>query len=204
VNTNNNSPIKLEIEVKLKLDGIDIIKDKLLNLGFCILVPFAYERNTIFDDAKKSLKEKRIVLRIRNSNGQKTLTLKLPPLDSENSEVYKVKQEVEADLKYAKKNEVFELFNKLDLKPFFKYEKFREIYQSPDKLSIVTIDVTPVGNYMEIESTPEEIDRWAAQLGFAQSDYITDSYYTLFLKAKKKGNHMLWAPGKRPKLFNPE
>ena len=42
------------------------------------------------------------------------------------------------------------------------------------------VDETPVGNYAELEGSPEWIDRVAVSLGLSAGDYITLSYGRLF------------------------
>jgi adenylate cyclase class 2 len=42
------------------------------------------------------------------------------------------------------------------------------------------VDETPIGNYAELEGSPEWIDRAAARLGVDRSQYITLSYGRLF------------------------
>jgi adenylate cyclase class 2 len=50
------------------------------------------------------------------------------------------------------------------------------------------LDETPIGNFLEIEGDPAGIDAAAARLGFARSDYITDSYHRLFLLSGRSGD----------------
>ena len=46
---------------------------------------------------------------------------------------------------------------------------------------VATLDETPIGVYLELEGSAEWIDRTAAQLGFAHSEYITASYAGLYI-----------------------
>jgi len=57
----------------------------------------------------------------------------------------------------------------------------------------VMVDETPIGNFLEIEGDPAGIDAVAARLGFARSDYITDSYHRLFLLSGRSGD-MVFTP----------
>ncbi len=50
------------------------------------------------------------------------------------------------------------------------------------------VDQTPIGNFIEIEGKKSEIDITANQLGYNKNHYITQSYYSLFLKSKNKGS----------------
>ena len=45
---------------------------------------------------------------------------------------------------------------------------------------VIAIDDTPVGVFVEIEGSEEDIGRTASSRGRSASDYINDSYRTLF------------------------
>ena len=74
------------------------------------------------------------------------------------------------------------MLERLGYRPFFHYEKYRTIYQRPgDSGGNAVFDETPIGNWIELEGTPEWIDAIAVQLGFSQADYCTESYGALWL-----------------------
>ena len=69
---------------------------------------------------------------------------------------------------------------RLGYRPVFRYEKYRTEFRRPRSRGVATIDVTPVGVFIELEGTPAWIDRTARGLGFAEEDYITASYGRLY------------------------
>jgi adenylate cyclase class 2 len=53
---------------------------------------------------------------------------------------------------------------------------------------VVTVDETPVGWFLELEGEPAWIDRTAAELGFEEKQYLTESYGSLYLlHCKQRG-----------------
>jgi adenylate cyclase, class 2 len=68
------------------------------------------------------------------------------------------------------------------LLPVFRYEKFRTTYALPGLTSLkVELDETPIGVFIELEGPPSAIDRAAQLLGYTRSDYIVQSYGSLYL-----------------------
>ena len=67
---------------------------------------------------------------------------------------------------------------KLGMRPLFRYQKYRAAYQYAEL--IITVDETPVGNYLELEGPKPLIDEVAVRLGYKPTDYIAKSYLTLY------------------------
>src|SRR6185437_6262230 len=76
-----------------------------------------------------------------------------------------------------------QILQALGFRPAFSYEKFRTEWT--DQRGHVVLDETPVGNFGEIEGSPEWIDRIAAQLGIPDDQYIKASYSELFREWKR-------------------
>jgi adenylate cyclase class 2 len=72
----------------------------------------------------------------------------------------------------------------LGLHVWFRYEKFREEFALEDV--IVAIDETPVGVFVEIEGSERGITAMAEALGRNESDYIRDSYRSVFLQLREE------------------
>ena len=72
------------------------------------------------------------------------------------------------------------IFAGLGFAPVFRYEKYRTEFT--DGEGVVTLDETPIGDYLELEGGEEWIDRVAAKLGYRESDYVTMSYGRLYLE----------------------
>jgi adenylate cyclase class 2 len=66
----------------------------------------------------------------------------------------------------------------LSLTPAFRYEKWRSEWSDGEGHCV--IDETPIGNFAELEGTPDWIDRIAARLGIADHETMTLSYGRLF------------------------
>ena len=62
-----------------------------------------------------------------------------------------------------------------------RYEKYRTEFHQARRAGVAMLDETPIGVYLELEGTPQWIDRTARRLGFQESDYITASYGRIYL-----------------------
>jgi adenylate cyclase class 2 len=178
---------KVETEIKLKIVEFDEIKRKLLSLRFQLNEKEYFETNAVFDTPEQRLRKLGILLRLRRKGAQTVLTLKTAVDPELKNKDYKIKNEIESIVNNG--DNIQNILLALGFEVFFIYEKFREIYRRNDM--IVTLDRTPIGNYIEIEGVQDKIDEIAQALGYVKCQYITDSYYTLFRKVKKSG-HMVF------------
>ena len=55
-----------------------------------------------------------------------------------------------------------------------------------DPSSPITLDELPLGNFVELEGEPADIDSFAGLLGFNRADYINDSYRALHLRQREE------------------
>ena len=172
---------RLEIEIKVRVGALPPWHEKLLGLGADVLSPRALERNLVFDTPENLLREQGHLLRLRRQEARCTLTMKMP---AQRDSAYKVREEIELEVSDFSAMEMILL--RIGLRPFFAYEKYREVLRM-DGVRIM-LDETPIGNFLEIEGEPAAIDTAAAGLGFSRSDYITDSYYLLFLLSGHSGD----------------
>jgi len=168
--------VPLETEIKLRLENAASIRKRLRKLGFRLHARRVFESNTIFDFPDKRLCEKGELIRIRKVASKALLTYKGPP----RSGPHKSREEIETTLADAKTMQ--DVFKRLELTVVFRYEKYRAEYARPGIRGIVTVDETPIGNFLEIEGPPKWIDSTARELGYARSDYITMSYSDLYLE----------------------
>jgi adenylate cyclase class 2 len=93
-----------------------------------------------------------------------------------------------------------QILERLGYQPVFRYEKFRAEFRDTTEDhsgGVLTIDETPIGNFLELEGAAEWIDRKASQLGFTPQDYILESYGKLYLgHCERRGvqpTHMTFA-----------
>ena len=178
-----NTENRLEIEVKVRIGTPPPWRAKLLALGAEVLAPRALERNLALDTPRKRLGKLGILLRLRGTEGRSVLTMKRPARAPEGA-AYKVREETEADVSDFSAME--RILRGIGFRPFFIYEKYREVFRMGGVS--VMLDETPIGNFLEIEGETAEIDKAAALLGFSRGDYISDSYYRLFLLSGRAGD----------------
>jgi adenylate cyclase, class 2 len=181
VNTEN----RLEIEVKIRVQSLEPLRRKIMRLPAELETGRVFERNVVFDTARKKLRKSGILLRLRQQGARAVLTVKTPgPADS----VYKVREETEVEIGDFAHME--KIIRAIGFREFFIYEKYREVFDAQG--ARIMVDETPIGNFIEIEGDPQRIDAIAAGLGFSRADYNSDSYYQLFLRSGRSG-HMVFA-----------
>jgi adenylate cyclase, class 2 len=164
----------LETEIKLRIDSLPEILDRLARQGFAVSHPEVFEQNELFDTEDTSLRNRSCLLRIRRAGSACLVTFKGPPIPG----AYKVREELEYTA--SDPDQARAVFERLGYHRTFRYEKYRTEYVAPEIAAVVTVDRTPIGNYLEIESDTDVIDRVALLLGFSPAEYITASYGTLF------------------------
>ena len=183
----------LEVEVKLPIRDVKQARRSILRMGFREELPRALEQNFVLDFSDHALRKKGQLLRLREYKNKSTLTFKCSSLKSKR---YKVRLELETLVDNGQA--LFNILEKLGLSARFQYEKYRTSFNMRNRkasgLVIVTIDETPIGNYLEIEGKPVMINWIASQMGFAPSQYVTKSYAELFFSSKlaKKRKNMVF------------
>ena len=166
----------LEIEIKLVVSsGLSAMRKAVRALNFKVAQARAFERNTLFDTVDLQLRRKGEMIRIRRVGPRSILTLKGPSIPGP----HKSREELECEVSDPDTMEL--ILARLSLLPLFRYEKFREEFTRPGRPGTITLDQTPIGNFLELEGAPAWIDRTARELGFSRSDYITSSYGNLYL-----------------------
>ena len=166
----------LETEIKLAVRSLAEMRRRLPELGYRIASRRVFEANDVFDTRQGTLRSGRRLLRLRSAGGRHTLTYKGPPVIGR----HKSRQEIE--LAVADPAPVEKILNALGFARAFRYEKYRTEYVRPPERGVVTLDETPIGDFLELEGRPRWIDRTAFLLGFTPADYITASYATLYLR----------------------
>jgi adenylate cyclase class 2 len=173
----------LEVEVKLAIQDVQQIRRRILSMGFRQETPRGLEQNCILDFDDQTLRKKGQLLRLRKYQNKSTVTFKGPALKSKR---YKVRLELETEVENGEA--LYSILEELGLASRFRYEKYRTTFRPKKREAgrsvMLTIDETPVGNYLEIEGKPEMIHRVASQLGFSPTQYITKSYTELFFSSK--------------------
>ncbi|MBN1312374.1 MAG: class IV adenylate cyclase [Anaerolineae bacterium] len=166
-----------EIEVKFVLDDPAAMRNRLLRLG-AASYGRRFENNLRLDDVERSLAERHIVLRLRESEGADgvsiQLTVKSPAASSDASLSFRNEFELEIGDGAA----MLAALEVLGYKPYWRYEKRRETFVLGDVEAV--IDELPFGWFMEIEGSPEGIQALAKKLCLDMADGITSSYARIF------------------------
>ena len=166
----------LETEVKLRVKDLESLKKRLRETGFKVEVERLFEANTLYDKADKELQRAGMLLRLRQAGEKSVITWK----GKQQPGAHKSRPECETSI--GSLDILGEIFEHLGYGPSFRYEKFRTEFKNPgDPSGVVTLDETPIGNFMELEGPGEWIDQTARQLGFMESEYVLESYGRLYL-----------------------
>lgn len=163
-----------ETEIKIAVPNLRSVARKLLRLGFQCQSKRTFEANLLLDTEQTTLRSKGQLLRLRQYGKRWVLTFK----GTAESGRHKTREELEIDL--ADPDTAKKIIERLGFRPTFRYEKYRSEYT--DRHGVVTLDETPIGNYIELEGEPGWIDLTAERLGYADSDYLTKSYGRLYLE----------------------
>jgi adenylate cyclase class 2 len=164
-----------ETEIKLRISDPDAMQARLRDAGFEVTAARVFEGNTIYDTPGGDLKRGGTLLRLRQAGGKAILTVKGPAKPGK----HKSREEIETTLGDAAAGAL--ILTRLGFVPVFRYEKYRTEYERRGIPGTVTVDETPIGWFLELEGSPEWIDRTAGDLGFAEKDYIILSYGALYM-----------------------
>jgi adenylate cyclase class 2 len=167
-----------EVEIKFRIEDFDALTASLQSARFQLLTPRTHEMNKIYDVPGRELRARGALLRLRQYGERWTLTYKDKVAIQEK---HKSRPEIETQVQNGPATD--QILQALGFQPVFSYEKFRTEWT--DRQGHVVLDETPVGNFGEIEGSPEWIDRIAAQLGISEEQYIKASYSELFREWKR-------------------
>jgi adenylate cyclase, class 2 len=161
-----------ETEIKLRVEA-RAARRLLGRLGFRVRRRRVFESNIVYDTPDLALRRQGKLLRLRRAGPRVTLTFKGPAASLK----YKSREELEC--RVPEFELVDRLIQEIGFNPVFRYEKFRTEYSLDEGTGTVMLDVTPIGDFLELEGDPEWIDSTARLLGFEESAYITASYASL-------------------------
>ena len=164
----------IEREIKLRFDGADEARAKILAFGATPLHGRRLQEDALLDTEDERLRRERATLRVRSEGSKSLLTFKGPVLPG----LIKIREEYETVV--ADGAALLTILESLGLHVWFRYEKYREEFSADDV--VIAIDETPVGVFVEIEGGENAIHAAARALGKSPADYITDSYRFLFLQ----------------------
>ena len=172
-----------ETEIKLRAPELAAARALLSASGFTESRPRLLERNCLYDTPDAALRADGRLIRIREQGREAIVTYKGP---AETTGGHKSREEIETGVESAA--QFAAILDRIGYRPGFRYEKYRTEFRDAVGDGVVTLDETPVGVYFEIEGEAEWIDRTAARLGYSPADYITLSYYKLYVEdCEKRG-----------------
>jgi adenylate cyclase, class 2 len=174
--------VSTETEVKIRVTDPDKVVQRLAAAGFTVSKPRVFEANTVFDEPGRALKTRGCLLRLREVEAKAVLTFKGP------AERGKHKSREELETGFGDPSVGAKILERLGFQRAFRYEKYRTEFHRPGQDGVVTLDQTPIGWFVELEGSPEWIDRTALQLGWSEAEYITDSYGSLYLQHCKQND----------------
>jgi adenylate cyclase, class 2 len=186
-----------EIEIKLAIEDIAALRGQLRKLR-AKAAPRLFERNELYDTPQNDLRGSGRLLRIRietlapgkstrppggtRANSRGVLTYKAPVEGIDPATPRRYKQREESEINFQAADRLEPILRALGFRAGFRYEKFRTGYTLPKLKGLhLDLDETPIGDYLELEGPPAAIDRAAKLLGFTAQNYITATYWDLYV-----------------------
>ena len=167
-----------EIEIKFRITNLRALTRRLRAAKFRLVTPRTHEMNTLYDLPGQPLRKRGELLRLRKYGKDWVLTHKAK------GRVGRHKTRMETETKVADGEKMEAILLALRFRPTFRYEKLRAEWS--DGRGLLVLDVTPIGEFGEIEGPARWIDRTAKLLGISTQDYLTDTYAGLFFKWKRE------------------
>jgi len=163
---------QLEREIKLRFGSEAEARAAIVAAGATPIRGRRLQEDCLLDTADEQLRQRRCVLRLRIEQGRSLLTYKGPVQPSD----MKLREELETIVSDG--DTLLRLLRELGYDVWFRYQKYREEFGGDDV--IVALDETPIGTFVEIEGGERGIREMALALGRSPSDYVADSYRTIF------------------------
>jgi adenylate cyclase class 2 len=166
-----------ETEIKLPFSDLEAAETALQSLPLQLKKKKHFEENFVLDTPTRSLRNEGKLLRVRIVDGKGLLTYKgkLSIKDAVRS-----REEIECELQ--EPQNLLKIFEALGYTISFRYQKYRTIFEVEGEHLDICLDETPIGIYFELEGEIPKIHEYAARLGFDRSEYITDSYTSLYFR----------------------
>ncbi|MFL6353552.1 MAG: class IV adenylate cyclase [Bryobacteraceae bacterium] len=165
-----------ETEVKIRVPNSAVISGSLYAAGIVQSVPRQFESNTLYDTENRSLQNQGMLLRLRQIGDEGVITWK----GRDEPGPYKTRRELETSV--GSIEALGRILKQLGFQPVFRYDKYRTEFTDPrNGAAVVTLDETPIGDFLELEGPGEWIDDTATRLGFSRQDYVLDSYARLYV-----------------------
>ncbi len=164
---------KLEQEVKFRLPSWDDAVRRIEAAGGTSTRPRHFESNQLFDYPDSRIGKRDSALRLRFVGDHSWLTYKGP-----NHGSGKIKQRRESETFLGDGRAMEAILESLGLAVHFCYEKYRATFRL--RGAEVSCDETPMGAFLEIEGSPQEIAETAERLSLDMKEAISLSYPRLY------------------------
>jgi adenylate cyclase, class 2 len=155
----------VETEAKIRVPSFVAVKRRMRAAGGRVLNARAMETNTLFDAPSRSLRAAGRSFRVRRYGSAGSVTLKGAPRVEGG-----LKSREELETHVASPEVLAEILLSLGFVPQFRYEKFREVWKMG--ATVICLDETPLGHFIEIEGSSTAIHRTAEALGIAASRFL--------------------------------
>lgn len=175
----NGNRTREETEVKLPASDLAAVRERLVRAGAKLEAARHDESNDLYDDADRKLSGSGRTVRLRRAAGRAILTYKGAARFEAGA---RVREERETEV--SDPSETDAVLRGLGLQRRFRYEKRREEWRLGECLA--ALDETPIGNFVEIEGSPDEIRKLIAELGLDSSEAIPYSYPELYARRRKE------------------
>ncbi len=179
---------------------------RLLAASGAVLHRRVFEQNATFDTAAAELRQLGRLLRLRietpvterrkcTGPSNALLTGKSPTSAKPHAAGRsKYKERIEREVSVRNATQFPAALAALGFRPGFRYEKYRTSYRL-GRLHI-ELDETPAGTFLELEGTPQDIDRVSRRLGFGPNDRLLTTYWSVYAEdCRRRGvrpTHMLF------------
>ncbi len=183
----------VETEAKIRVSSLASVKRRIVTAGGRLKSVRTLESNTLFDSPEGTLRATGRSFRVRRYGARGSVTLKGAPRVEGG-----LKSRVELETGVMAPETLAEILVSLGFVPQFRYEKFREVWTLGR--TVICLDDTPLGRFVEIEGQPAAIHRAAAHLGLRTGRFMSESYPALWFGAGRRGD-MVFA--KRPPADSP-
>lgn len=179
-----------EIEVKLAAADLDAVRERLRSLAAVLRNARHEEINDLYDDSERKLSGGGKTLRLRRAGDRSVLTYK-GRAHFQNG----VKTREEREVEVSDPDEAEAILAGIGLSKRFRYEKRREEWNLES--TVVALDETPIGRFVEVEGDPIAIRRVVVELGLDFAQALPYSYSELYQRARKENPDlpadMVWA-----------
>lgn len=178
----------VEREIKLPYKSPAEARQAIVDAGATPLHARRLQNDCLLDRELEPLGDRRCTLRVRFDGDRARVTFKGP------ATLGTTKQREELETGVDDGELLLRLLEQLGFRIWFRYQKYREEFRLGDL--VIAIDEAPIGTFIELEGSEEDIVAVAATLDRAPTDFVLDSYLALFLEYRAANGssvtHMLF------------